>query len=63
MCDYQIADKTTQLFEEMIQEEAKSSIEKKRKSDRKSQPIITSHREYFFPKYLTSKNLFELEVI
>jgi hypothetical protein len=47
----------------MIQEEAKSSIEKKRKSDRKSQPIITSHREYFFPKYLTSKNLFELEVI
>jgi hypothetical protein len=47
----------------MIQEEAKSSIDKKRKSDRKSQPIIANNREYFFPKYLTSKNLFELEVI
>jgi hypothetical protein len=50
------------LFEEITLEETKSSVDKKRKSDRKSQPLATSNKEYFFPKYLTSKNLFDLEV-
>lgn len=47
----------------MTQEETKLNIDKKRKSDRKSQLLLTSNKEYFFPKYLTSKNLFELEVL
>ena len=46
----------------MISEETKTVNDKKRKSERKGSSTMPNNKEYFFPKYLTSKNLFQLEV-